>query len=105
VGVTTLRPSCSAFGFELEFGWQADDEVLYAALTQVERMGVALAAIADDGDFLRLDDREIGVGFVIDFHVTHLEVLPPLTRTAVDRKLNSSFSWPHSTRATIGIGR
>jgi hypothetical protein len=47
---------------------EADDEVLHAGLAQVERVGVALAAITNDCDLLRLDDREIGVGFVIDFH-------------------------------------
>ncbi len=47
---------------------EADDEVLHAAFTQVERVGVSLAAIANDGDLFRLDDRKIGVGFVVDFH-------------------------------------
>ena len=68
VGVTTLRPSCSALGLRGGVRLEADDEVLHAALAQVERVGMALAAIANDGDLLRLDDREIGVGFVIDFH-------------------------------------
>ena len=58
------------FGLGLRSGvrLEAYDEVLHAALTQIERVGVALAAIADDGHFLGLDDAQIGVGFVIDFH-------------------------------------
>src|SRR6266513_1519143 len=35
---------------------------------QVERMGVTLRAVAEDGDLLALDEREIGVLVVIDLH-------------------------------------
>jgi len=34
---------------------------------QVERMGVALRAVAEDGDLLALDERQVGVLVVIDF--------------------------------------
>ena len=31
-------------------------------------MGMALGAVTDDGNFLALDDREVAVFFVINFH-------------------------------------
>src|SRR5690606_15404006 len=42
---------------------------LDARIGQVLGVGVALRAIADDGDLLALDQGEIGVLVVIDFHV------------------------------------
>src|SRR3970282_1290627 len=35
---------------------------------QVERMRVALRAVADDADLLALDQREVGVLVVVDLH-------------------------------------
>jgi hypothetical protein len=32
-------------------------------------MGMALTAIPDDRDLLLLDERDVGVLFIIDFHV------------------------------------
>jgi hypothetical protein len=40
------------------------DDDLDAGVAEVLRVGVALRAVADDGDLLGLDDREIGVGVV-----------------------------------------
>jgi hypothetical protein len=55
--VITLRPAASAFLAEASPA-QRDDDVLDAGIAQVQRMGVALAAIADDGDLLALDQVE-----------------------------------------------
>jgi len=59
------------------FGWSVDDQAFLfgfgargtafvqadtdgdATVTEIEGMSVALRAIADDGDLLRLDEREI----------------------------------------------
>ena len=49
---------------------QRDRNLLHAEIAQIERMGVALAAIADDGDLLSLDEIEIGVPVVINTHDT-----------------------------------
>jgi hypothetical protein len=32
-------------------------------------VGVALAAVADDGDLLALDEADIGIGIVVNAHV------------------------------------
>jgi hypothetical protein len=32
-------------------------------------MGVALAAIADDGDLLGLDEADVGITIIIDAHI------------------------------------
>src|SRR5699024_4369421 len=52
-------------------GAQADADV-DAGVTQAERVGVPLRAVADDGDLATLDDREVGVGIVE--HLCHLLV-------------------------------
>ena len=62
-------PSASAFLAEAESGPQRDRDVLHAAVAHVEEMGVALAAVADDGDLLALDQIEVGIPVVIDAHV------------------------------------
>ena len=62
-----------AFGFGLlgggRTGAQRDRDILDAAVAHVEHMGVTLAAIADDRDFLALDEVEIGITIVIDAHI------------------------------------
>ena len=40
---------------------QRNDDVLDARILEVQRMRMALAAIADDGDLLGLDQVEIGI--------------------------------------------
>ena len=47
---------------------QRNGDFLDAGILQVERMGVALAAVADDGDLLALDQVQVGVAIVINTH-------------------------------------
>ena len=44
------------------------DAHVAAGVHEVERMGMALRAVADDGDLLALDDLRVDVLFVIDCH-------------------------------------
>ena len=62
-----LRPALAA-------GGQADDDV-DAGIAQVERVGVALAAVADDGDGAALQVVEISVFFVIAFSHSKLQII------------------------------
>ena len=54
---------------------EPDDDV-GAGILQVERVGVALAAVTDDRDGLALENAEIAVLFVV--HVGHLMIPPVL---------------------------
>ena len=47
---------------------ERNGDFLDAGILQVERMGVALAAIADDDDLLALDQVQVGVAIVINTH-------------------------------------
>ena len=47
---------------------QRDGDILDAGILQVQRMGVALAAIADDDDLFALDQVQVGVAIVINTH-------------------------------------
>ena len=47
---------------------QRDGDVLDAGILQVQRMGMALAAVADDDDLLALDQIDVGVAIVINPH-------------------------------------
>src|SRR5262249_22753831 len=47
---------------------QRDRHVLDAGIAQVERMGVTLATVADDGDLLAFDQVDVGVAIVINAH-------------------------------------
>ena len=47
---------------------EGDDDVLHAGVAQVEGVGMALAAVADDGDLLALDEIDVGIAIVIDTH-------------------------------------
>jgi hypothetical protein len=71
------REDTQALGLGLGLGLgalgQADAHV-DAAVTQVERVGVALAAVADDGDLAPLDDRQVGV--VVVEHLGHGSASP-----------------------------
>src|ERR1017187_4263252 len=51
-------------------------------------MGVALGAIADHGDFLALDEVDVGIPIVID---AHGGVFPQGERRRRRRKLNGAF--------------
>ena len=44
---------------------QADDDV-DAGITQVQRMGVALGTVTDDGNLLAFEDREISIVLIPD---------------------------------------
>ena len=65
-----------AFGFGLlgggRTGPEGDRDVLDTAVTHVEQMGVALAAVADDGNRLAFDEIEVGIPVVIDAHLSSL---------------------------------
>lgn len=52
---------------------QADSDV-NAGIFQVARLGVALGTVADDGDFLALDDRQVTIFIVINFHEVPLYI-------------------------------
>ena len=52
-------------------GAQRDGDVLDPAVAQVLGVGVALAAIAEDGDLLAGDQVDVAIGVVIDFHVRY----------------------------------
>jgi hypothetical protein len=66
------RHHLEAVGFDLlggrRAGLETDGDVLHSGILEVERMRPALAAIADDGDLLALDQIEIGITIVIDTH-------------------------------------
>ena len=64
----TRRPSSSALARLFEPSLQADADV-DAGVAQVERVGVALAAVTDDGDVLALDQGQVGV--VVVEHLSH----------------------------------
>ncbi len=63
-----------AFAFGLfragRAGAQCHDDVLGTAIAQVQRMGMALAAIAKDGDFLVLDQVHIAIAIIINAHLS-----------------------------------
>ena len=47
---------------------QGDRHILHAAIAQIEDMGVPLAAVADHGHLLALDQIDVGITIVIDAH-------------------------------------
>ena len=49
-------------------GLERDDDVLDAGIAQVERVGMALRAVADDADLLALDQVDVGITIVINAH-------------------------------------
>jgi hypothetical protein len=59
---------------------ERDHHVLDAGVAKVERVRVALAAVADDGDALALDQVDVGVAIVIDAH----ERIPPSSGELID---------------------
>src|ERR1043166_8754672 len=48
---------------------RADDDVRHAGVAQVQRMRLALIAVADDGDTLAPNEREIGIGGRVSAHL------------------------------------
>ncbi len=47
---------------------QRNRDLLDAGIAQIERVGVALAAVADNGDLLALDQVQVGVAIVVNTH-------------------------------------
>ena len=47
---------------------QSDHEVLGTRIAQVQRMGVALRTIAEDGDLFVLDEVDVAVAIIINAH-------------------------------------
>src|SRR5262249_42205960 len=73
-----------ASGFGLGPGRTAfleTDPHVHPAVTQIERMGVALAAITNDGDLLILQQREIRIFVIIDVHAAFSLWVFPLSST------------------------
>ena len=69
-GVEHLEPRGLGLGAAGGVGAQADDDVV-AGLLQVERVRVALRAVAEDRDRLALERVGVGVGVVEDLVVRH----------------------------------
>ena len=65
----TFKPGAFGLLAEAEPLRRATATFLDAAVLQIEGMGVALAAVADDGDFLALDQIDVGVPIVINAHL------------------------------------
>src|SRR3546814_15534732 len=101
----TLCPYTTLFRSDLEArafgllcgrrtGTERDRDLAHAAVAQVLRVGVALAAIADDGDLLALDEILVGVAIVVNLHVIlpySSFVTPDLIRgDRKSKRLNSS---------------
>ena len=77
---STSKPAASASGRLLDPGGEADDHAT-AAVAQVQRVGVALAAVADDRDGLPFERREVGIGVVVhprrhSFNASSMEPAP-----------------------------
>ena len=62
---STSSPAASAFA-RLDESARRPTTTSYAGVLQVERVGVALGAVAEDRDRLALEEREVGVGVVED---------------------------------------
>ena len=60
----TLQPGCLGLGLRRRALAQADAHV-DAGVLQVQRVGMALRAVADDGDLAAADDRAVGVLLVV----------------------------------------
>ena len=65
-----LSFSFSALAMPAEPLRSATATSLHAGIAQVQRVGVALAAVADHGHLLALDQIDVGITIVIDAHVT-----------------------------------
>ena len=80
-GCFLVRQNLEAGGLSLlggcGTGAQGDSHFLDARIAQVLRMGVALRAIAQNGDLFAGDQVQVGIGVVIDFHWFSPWSLPP----------------------------
>lgn len=61
-----LEPRSLSLGPAFGAVVQPDDHV-HAAFVQVERMGMPLRAVADDGDGFPLEDAQVAVALIVDF--------------------------------------
>ena len=66
---------------------QRDGHFLDARIAQVLRMGVALAAVAEDGDLLAGDQVDVAIGVVINLH-----------QMVYPSKSLSRADWPESAK-------
>ena len=64
----TLNFSPSAFFTPAGGLAQRDRNLLHTAIAQIERVGVALAAVPDNGDLLAFDEVQVGVAIVVNTH-------------------------------------
>ncbi|MNL50166.1 hypothetical protein D3C87_1731580 [compost metagenome] len=73
LGSFSDRENGEAIGLDLGSGCrtrlQRDADFLGAGILQVQRVGAALAAVADNGDLLGLDEVDVGITIVIDAHL------------------------------------
>ena len=67
--LSTVKPASSALAIDFEPSLRPTTD-LDAGVAQVQRVGVALGAVADDGNLAALDDRQVGV--VVVEHFSHL---------------------------------
>ena len=77
---STRSPAASALATDDEPS-RRPTRTSIAGVLQVQRVGVALGAVADDGDLAALDDRPIGVGLVVH-GCSHQLALPLTARIA-----------------------
>ena len=97
-GVSTLKPAASAFLAVAEPGRSATRTSAHAAVLEVLRMGMALAAIADDGDLLGLDQVHVGIAIVIDTHGAHGSLARRIRSASGPRAMATTPVRPTSTR-------
>ncbi len=71
-GDSTAKLAASAFLARGRTGPQRDLDLGHAAVAQILRVGVALAAIADDDHLLALDQVHVGIAVIIDAHGSFL---------------------------------
>src|ERR1051326_662221 len=71
---------------------RADDNVRDAGVAQVQGMRLALIAVADDGDTLAPDERQIGIGGSVDFRLNWrlLSLSPHSARESIYGSISSA---------------
>src|SRR5690606_5824679 len=74
---------------------QRHSQLIRAGVLQVQRVGAALRAVADDGNLLALDEIEIGVAIVIDTHCRLPSLLEP------SQLYSPAFYLPRRERRTV----